>query len=84
MPTVRSYSLTVERHDGDGGYLAYFPALPGCQTWGDTFEAAVKNAGEALELYLETLVSNGDPLPPEPEPERSVSLALMVTLPAAA
>ena len=32
-----TYTLEIERHDD--GYLAYFPALPGCQTWGKTYEA---------------------------------------------
>ena len=27
-----TYSLAIEEHEG--GYLAYFPALPGCHTWG--------------------------------------------------
>ena len=43
---VWTYTLEIVRHDG--GYLAYFPALPGCHTWGKTYEAAVKRAEEAL------------------------------------
>jgi len=43
-----------------GGYLAYFPALPGCHTWGNTYEEAVKNAEEALIGYLEALHKNGE------------------------
>ena len=46
-------------------YLAYFPALPGCNTWGRTFEAAVKNAEEALIGYIETMQLNGQKLPME-------------------
>jgi hypothetical protein len=33
-----TYTLEIERHDD--GYLAYFPALPGCHTWGKTYETA--------------------------------------------
>jgi len=51
-------------------YLAYFATLPGCQTWGDTCEAAVRNAEEAVAVYIETLIANGDPVP---EPELSAS-----------
>ena len=46
-------SIVVE-HD-DHGFYAYSPDLPGCQTQGDTFEDAMKNIREAIELYLETL-----------------------------
>ena len=34
-----TYTLEIERHED--GYLAYFPAVPGCHTWGKTYEAAV-------------------------------------------
>jgi predicted RNase H-like HicB family nuclease len=44
----------VVEHD-DHGFYAYSPDLPGCQTQGDTFEEAIKNIREAIELYLETL-----------------------------
>ena len=37
----------------DGGYSVSIPALPGCFSQGDTFEGAVKNIKEAIELYLE-------------------------------
>jgi predicted RNase H-like HicB family nuclease len=53
MQKERTFSLAIERHDD--GYLASFPALPGCNTWGVTYEEAVKNAEEALAVYLETL-----------------------------
>jgi predicted RNase H-like HicB family nuclease len=46
-----TYTLEIERHDD--GYLAYFPALPGCHTWGKTYEAAVRYAEEALTRPLE-------------------------------
>jgi predicted RNase H-like HicB family nuclease len=58
-----TYPLQVERYAEEDGYLAYFPDLPGCQTWGATFEAAIGNAEEALSLYLKTLIANGDALP---------------------
>ncbi len=62
----------------DGGYLAYFPALPGCQTWGDTYEAAVRNAEEALAVYIETLAANGDPIPEATMSDAPVSLGVIV------
>jgi len=37
----------------EGGYTVYVPALPGCISEGDTFEKAIANIKEAIELYLE-------------------------------
>ena len=75
-----TYTLEIERHDD--GYLAYFPALPGCHTWGKTYEAAVKHAEEALLGLLEALRKNGEDIPVE-RTSAPVSLGLVVELPAA-
>src|SRR5436190_20711795 len=75
-----TYTLEIERHDD--GYLAYFPALPGCHTWGKTYEAAVKHAEEALIGFLEALRKNGEDVPVE-RTSAPVSLGLVVELPAA-
>jgi len=47
-----------------------FSDIARLQTWGETYEAAVRNAEEALAVYIETLIANGDPVP---EPELSAS-----------
>jgi antitoxin HicB len=73
-----TYSLKLEQHED--GYLAYFPALRGCHTWGRTYEEAVKHAEEALSLYLETLAENGNPIPEE-QTNAPVSLAITVRTP---
>ena len=75
-----TYTLEIERHDD--GYLAYFPALPGCNTWGKTYEDAVKHAEEALIGFLEALQKNGEDIPVE-RPSAPVSLGLVVELSAA-
>jgi antitoxin HicB len=72
----RTYSLSIEPQEG--GYLAYFPALPGCHTWGQTYEDAIKHAEEALALYLETLAVHGDPIPEDRENNYPVSLGVTV------
>jgi predicted RNase H-like HicB family nuclease len=73
-----TYSLVVEQLAD--GYFAYFPALIGCQTWGDTFEVAVKHAEEALAVYLDTLIAHRDTIPTEHRDER-VSLAVTAMTP---
>jgi len=73
-----TYSLKLEQHED--GFLAYFPALRGCQTWGRTYEEAVTRSEEALVGYLEALRLNGDEFPEE-GPLEGVALGLMVAVP---
>lgn len=47
----------------EGGYNVSFPALPGCVTFGKTFEEAKKKAKEALELWLEELRAHREAIP---------------------
>lgn len=75
---ILTYSLAIERHRD--GYVASFPALSGCHTWGATYEDAVANAEEALIGYLEALQKNGEKIPVE-DPVEPVSLGVMVGLP---
>ena len=82
MSNALTYSLVIELQPDEGGYLAYFPALRGCHSWGATYEEAVKNAEEALLGYLEALQINGEALPREDHPPAEISLSLMVSLPA--
>ncbi len=37
------------------GYFAYIPSLRGCVSQGETYEEALANIKEAIELYLESL-----------------------------
>ncbi len=45
----------------EGGFTATAPSLPGCISEGDTAEEALKNIGEAIQLYMEPL--DDDPPP---------------------
>lgn len=45
------------------GYHGYAPALKGCHTWGKTVEDTRKNLQEAIELYVEVLLEDGEPIP---------------------
>lgn len=49
---VLEYNAIFER-EKDGGYSVWVPSLPGCCSQGDTFEEALGNIKEAIELYLE-------------------------------
>jgi predicted RNase H-like HicB family nuclease len=49
------YKVNVVIEKDDHGYYAYSPELEGCQSQGDSYEEALANIREAVELYLETL-----------------------------
>jgi predicted RNase H-like HicB family nuclease len=49
------YRVDVIIEKDEDGYYAYCPALPGCQSQGQTFEEAYGNIREAAELYWQTL-----------------------------
>ena len=44
---------TVFQEETEGGYSVWVPDLPGCASQGETFEEALKNIKEAIELFLE-------------------------------
>jgi antitoxin HicB len=46
-----------------GGFTAIVPSLPGCVSEGDTFEEAVANIKEAIELYIEDMIEDGEKVP---------------------
>lgn len=58
----RTYIAFLEEAP-DGGYGVSFADLPGCVSAGETLDAAVANASEALSLHLEGMVEDNDPLP---------------------
>ena len=53
-----SYKVNVVIEKDDYGYYACSPELEGCQSQGDSYEEALANIREAVELYLETLEEN--------------------------
>jgi len=45
----------IIQQDEDGRFNAFCPELVGCASWGLTYEDALKNIKEAIELYLEDI-----------------------------
>jgi predicted RNase H-like HicB family nuclease len=65
---MRKYAIVIER--GPNNLSAYVPDLPGCVTTGKTVEEIEQNIREAMELHLEGMMEDGQPIP---EPSTSVS-----------
>ncbi|MGA2689540.1 MAG: type II toxin-antitoxin system HicB family antitoxin [Candidatus Korobacteraceae bacterium] len=65
---MKSYVFKVvveedETEDREKAYHAFCPALRGCHTWGRTYDEALANAREAIELYVEDLRESGQAVP---------------------
>lgn len=58
------YTVVYERDEESGDFVATFPALD-LGTQGRTLEEARAMAHEALQLHLEGMIEDGDPLPPD-------------------
>jgi antitoxin HicB len=59
-----TYTVHIESAE-EGGFVASFPALPGCHTQGETFEEVIAMAKDALIGFLEMLHRHGQPIPEE-------------------
>jgi predicted RNase H-like HicB family nuclease len=59
-----TFTVVIEQ-DEDGLFVATCPALQGCYTQGQTYEEAMANIREAIELHLEARRNLGEPIPQE-------------------
>jgi predicted RNase H-like HicB family nuclease len=62
------YTVLV-RAGNESGYVATVPALPGCVSQGRTRRQAIRNAKQAIEVYIETLLEDGLPVPIQTDAE---------------
>lgn len=62
--TEYSYTVLFEPAE-EGGYVAFCPALPGLVTEGDTYDEVRTRVEEAIAGYLESLLKDGLPIPPD-------------------
>lgn len=57
------FLVAVETGDENSAYGVVVPGLPGCFSAGDTYEEALANAREAIELHIEALLDAGETIP---------------------
>jgi predicted RNase H-like HicB family nuclease len=85
VPGHYAYTVRIHRADPDEtGYWVDVPALPGCVTQAETYEQALVNADEAIQLYLEGLIEEGLPIPREQSKRPPAKIVMSVRLPAVA
>jgi predicted RNA binding protein YcfA (HicA-like mRNA interferase family)/predicted RNase H-like HicB family nuclease len=75
MPSIRAqdgnaietamthYIAVIEDAGPEYAVGVWFPDLPGCTSGGDDLDEALRNAPEAMALYLEDFESDGKPFP---------------------
>jgi antitoxin HicB len=56
---VLNYRVLL-RKEPEGGFTVVVPSLPGCITYGETIEEAIAMSREAIELYLDSLIAEGE------------------------
>ena len=57
------YEIIIYWSSEDEVFIAEVPELPGCMAHGGTPEEALKNAKEAIQLWMDTAKEFGDVIP---------------------
>ena len=81
-----TYTYRIILEKDEGGFHAFVPALPGCHTWGKTIDEARAKVRDAIDVYLRSLIAEGEKVPtdsgfelfetvPAPKSKRSVAHA---------
>lgn len=60
---MTKYELIIYWSKEDDAYIAEVPQLAGCAAHGDSQEEALRNAQDAINLWLATAREFGDPIP---------------------
>ena len=66
---MHKYELVIYWSNDDAAFVSEVPDLPGCMAHGDSYQSAVLNISEAIQLWIDTANEFGDPIP-EPKGRR--------------
>jgi len=66
---MHKYEIIIYWSESDEAFVSEIPELSGCMAHGGTQEAALINAKEAIQLWIDTAKEFGDPIP-EPKGRR--------------
>jgi predicted RNase H-like HicB family nuclease len=67
------YAIVIE--NAGSNFSAYVPDLPGCIATGATAAEAEREIREAIELHIEGMREDGDPIPPPSSSVQYVEIA---------
>lgn len=68
---MKRYDFPIIIEQDDDGYFATCPELQGCYSQGDTYEEAISNIKDAINLHLQDRVAEKEEIPAS----KSVSLS---------
>lgn len=74
--TEYKYTIILDPDPEEGGYTVTVPSLPGCVTQGETLEEAIAMAKDAIRLFIETLIADGEPVPEEREHPQALTVSV--------
>jgi predicted RNase H-like HicB family nuclease len=74
----RTYNFSVVVERDEDGYFVQCLELQGCHSVGDTYEEAIRNIKEAINLYLESLIASNEEIPQQEEAVSFSSVAVAV------
>ena len=57
------YEIIIFWSDEDAAFVADVPELPGCMAHGSSHAEALTNAEQAIQLWMETALELGRPVP---------------------
>jgi predicted RNase H-like HicB family nuclease len=60
---MNTYKMSVVVEKDKDGYFAFCPELQGCYTQGNTYEEAIKNIKDAIQLHIEDKLASGEEIP---------------------
>ena len=61
--TMTKYEIIIYWSEEAGAFVAELPELPGCAAHGPTQDRALRNAQNAICLWIDTAKEFGDPVP---------------------
>lgn len=61
---MTGYTILIHPAE-EGGFWVEVPTLPGCFSQGESIEETMKNVREAIELHIECLKEENQPIPVE-------------------
>ncbi len=60
---MNRYEIIIYWSNEDNLFIAEVPELPGCMAHGNSYEQALSNSKEAINLWTDTAKEFGDPVP---------------------
>ena len=61
---MKTYTAIVEHDKETGLFVGYIPGFPGAHSQGDSLDELNRNLKEAIELHLQSMQADGEPIPP--------------------